>query len=249
MLAPRSQAAALAESRGTLCGVNLRERMRLLEDDGWQLVAQPGQSLAVRTPDRAGQGDRGWQAERRRSHGHSRESPSATNRASRGARTRCRRARSRRDAADSRAAGATRSTITCRLTVVRGEVFRLPSPRRARGHEQRGARYAVVAQADEFLALSTVLISPTSTGARAASFRPSITSRDRRRECSLNRPFSSILSDSARRPGASTSPSSARSTKLFYSSWVCKQAFPERRRFAHYPVRLPTAEMPTRKAT
>jgi mRNA interferase MazF len=59
--------------------------------------------------------------------------------------------------------------------VVRGEIFRLPAPRRARGHEQRGARHAVVVQADEFLALSTVLVSPTSTRARAASFRPEIT--------------------------------------------------------------------------
>jgi mRNA interferase MazF len=59
--------------------------------------------------------------------------------------------------------------------VVRGEIFRLPAPRTARGHEQRGARYAVVIQADEFLDLSTVLVSPTSTSARAASFRPTIT--------------------------------------------------------------------------
>jgi len=58
--------------------------------------------------------------------------------------------------------------------VVRGEVVRLPAPRGAKGHEQRGARYAVVVQADEFLALSTVLVSPTSTRARAASFRPEI---------------------------------------------------------------------------
>jgi mRNA interferase MazF len=58
--------------------------------------------------------------------------------------------------------------------VVRGEVFRLPAPRRARGHEPGGARYAVVVQADEFLDLSTVLIAPTSTRARAASFRPTI---------------------------------------------------------------------------
>lgn len=56
--------------------------------------------------------------------------------------------------------------------MVRGEVFRLPAPRQVRGHEQRGARYAVVVQADEFLGLSTVLVSPTSTSARAASFRP-----------------------------------------------------------------------------
>jgi mRNA interferase MazF len=59
--------------------------------------------------------------------------------------------------------------------VVRGEIFRLPARRATRGGEQRGARYAVVVQADEFLALSTVLISPTSTGAQPASFRPAIT--------------------------------------------------------------------------
>lgn len=59
--------------------------------------------------------------------------------------------------------------------MVRGEIFHLPTPRAARGREQRGARYAVVVQADEFLALSTVLVSPTSTGARPASFRPTIT--------------------------------------------------------------------------
>ena len=57
---------------------------------------------------------------------------------------------------------------------MRGEVFRLPAPRRARGHEQRGARYAVVVQAEEFLALSTTIVAPTSASARAASFRPTI---------------------------------------------------------------------------
>jgi mRNA interferase MazF len=58
--------------------------------------------------------------------------------------------------------------------MVRGEVFRLPQPRGARGHEQRGARFAVIVQADEFLDLSTTLVAPTSTTARAASFRPTI---------------------------------------------------------------------------
>lgn len=58
--------------------------------------------------------------------------------------------------------------------MVRGEVFRLPSPRAARGREQRGTRYAVVLQADEFLHLSTTIVAPTSTTARAASFRPPI---------------------------------------------------------------------------
>jgi mRNA interferase MazF len=61
--------------------------------------------------------------------------------------------------------------------MVRGDVFRLPAPRRARGHEQQGARYAVVVQADDFLDLSTVLVSPTSASALAASFRPAITLR------------------------------------------------------------------------
>ena len=59
--------------------------------------------------------------------------------------------------------------------MVRGEIFRLPAPRGLRGGEQRGARYAVMVQADEFLDLSTVLVAPTSTSALAASFRPTIT--------------------------------------------------------------------------
>ncbi len=56
----------------------------------------------------------------------------------------------------------------------RGEVFRLRIPRGARGHEQRGARYGVVLQAGDLLALSTVIVAPTSTRALPASFRPEI---------------------------------------------------------------------------
>jgi len=59
--------------------------------------------------------------------------------------------------------------------MVRGEVFHMKAPRATRGHEQRGARYAVIVQADEFLDLSTTLVAPTSTGARPTSFRPTIT--------------------------------------------------------------------------
>jgi mRNA interferase MazF len=59
--------------------------------------------------------------------------------------------------------------------MVRGEVFRLRAPRGTRGREQRGARFAVIVQADEFLGLSTALVAPTSTSARPASFRPAIT--------------------------------------------------------------------------
>jgi mRNA interferase MazF len=58
--------------------------------------------------------------------------------------------------------------------MVRGEVFRLPAPRSGRGREQRGARYAVVIQANELMALSTVIVAPTSTSAAGATFRPEI---------------------------------------------------------------------------
>ena len=58
--------------------------------------------------------------------------------------------------------------------MVRGEVFPLSLPSARRGSEQRGARYAVVVQADELLALSTVLVAPTSTSAPPRSFRPTI---------------------------------------------------------------------------
>ena len=50
----------------------------------------------------------------------------------------------------------------------------LPPRRGGRGHEQRGARYAIVVQADEFLDLSTTLVAPTSASARAATFRPAV---------------------------------------------------------------------------
>lgn len=56
----------------------------------------------------------------------------------------------------------------------RGEVFRLRTPRGTRGHEQAGARYGVIVQADELLALSTVIVAPTSTRALPASFRPEV---------------------------------------------------------------------------
>lgn len=56
---------------------------------------------------------------------------------------------------------------------MRGDVHRLKSPRASRGHEQRGPRFAVVVQSDA-LPLSTLLVAPTSTSARAASFRPEI---------------------------------------------------------------------------
>jgi len=58
--------------------------------------------------------------------------------------------------------------------VQRGEVFRLRAPRAVRGHEQAGAGFGVVLQTDELLALSTVIIAPTSSHALPASFRPEV---------------------------------------------------------------------------
>lgn len=55
----------------------------------------------------------------------------------------------------------------------RGDVFRLRLGRR-QGHEQSGDRYGVIVQSDALMRLSTVLIAPTSTSARPASFRPEI---------------------------------------------------------------------------
>jgi mRNA interferase MazF len=56
---------------------------------------------------------------------------------------------------------------------VRGDVYALKAPREARGHEQRGDRYAVVVQSD-LLPLSTWLVAPTSTSALPTSFRPEV---------------------------------------------------------------------------
>lgn len=57
---------------------------------------------------------------------------------------------------------------------MRGDVHRLTGLRGTRGGEQSGARYAVVVQSDA-LPLSTLLIAPTSTSSRPASFRPEVT--------------------------------------------------------------------------
>jgi mRNA interferase MazF len=58
--------------------------------------------------------------------------------------------------------------------MVRGEVFRLRAPRGTRGGEQRGERFGIVVHSDELLALSTVLVAPTSRAAPPRSFRPVI---------------------------------------------------------------------------
>lgn len=57
--------------------------------------------------------------------------------------------------------------------MVRGDVHAITPPRK-RGHVQQGRRYAVIVQADDLLALSTVVICPTSRSAFPASFHPEI---------------------------------------------------------------------------
>lgn len=59
------------------------------------------------------------------------------------------------------------------MPFVRGDLYRLKAPKDVRGHEQEASRHAVVVQSDD-LPLSTWLVAPTSTGRRAASFRPEI---------------------------------------------------------------------------
>jgi len=57
--------------------------------------------------------------------------------------------------------------------VTRGDVHEITLSRR-RGHVERGRRYAVVVQADDVLALATVVVCPTSTSTPPASFHPEI---------------------------------------------------------------------------
>lgn len=57
--------------------------------------------------------------------------------------------------------------------MVRGDVYRVKLPSSG-GSEQRGARYAVIVQADELLGLSTAIVAPTSRSAAPATFRPEI---------------------------------------------------------------------------
>ena len=55
----------------------------------------------------------------------------------------------------------------------RGDIYSVRLPR-GKGHEQLGKRFGVVVQSDAFFPRSVVLIAPTSTSARPASFRPEV---------------------------------------------------------------------------
>ena len=57
--------------------------------------------------------------------------------------------------------------------MLRGDLYELRLPKGI-GHEQHGRRLGVVVQSDAMLPRSVVLVAPTSTSARAASFRPEL---------------------------------------------------------------------------
>ncbi len=57
--------------------------------------------------------------------------------------------------------------------MLRGDIHELRMPR-GQGLGQRGRRFGVVVQANEFLPRSVVLVAPTSRSAKPASFRPEI---------------------------------------------------------------------------
>jgi mRNA interferase MazF len=57
--------------------------------------------------------------------------------------------------------------------VVRGDVHAI-SLRHRRGRLQHGGRLAVIVQADDLLALSTVVVCPTSQSVRPGSFHPDV---------------------------------------------------------------------------
>lgn len=61
--------------------------------------------------------------------------------------------------------------------MVRGDLYEIKLPSK-RGRVQGGRRYAVVVQADDLLALSTVVICPTSRSAFSASFHPEVLIED-----------------------------------------------------------------------
>lgn len=62
----------------------------------------------------------------------------------------------------------------------RGDVFELKLDRDSRGHEQGGKRFGVVVQSHQLMALSTVVLAPTSTRALATDFRPQVIIRRQR---------------------------------------------------------------------
>ena len=79
----------------------------------------------------------------------------------------------RRSSATLRMCRQRESSLPKWLATMRGDIYRVRTPRNVRGHEQQGARFAVVLQSDD-VPLSTWVVAPTSTGRRSASFRPTV---------------------------------------------------------------------------
>ena len=61
--------------------------------------------------------------------------------------------------------------------MVRGDVHAITLPE-GRGRVEHGHRYGVIVQADDLLALSTLVVCPTSTSAPPASFHPEVEVRE-----------------------------------------------------------------------
>ena len=105
-----------------------------------------------------------------------------------------------------------------RARLVRGEVFHLRPARGRRGPEQAGQRFAVVVHADELLALSTVLVAPTSRSAPARSFRAAIEIAGQPTRVLVEQTTAVVTASSAIRPAVSARASSAISTTRWRSS-------------------------------
>ena len=104
--------------------------------------------------------------------------------------------------------------------MVRGEIFRLPSPRGARGREQQGARYAIIVQADEFATLSTALAPQPRQAPVPPRSGPRSSWTARKRGSSSSRPPSWIHSGLGVPPAASMPTSFEPWTMPFPWSWA-----------------------------
>ncbi len=107
----------------------------------------------------------------------------------------------------------------------RGDVFRLRLGRR-QGHEQSVVRYGVVVQSDALLRLSTVLIAPTSTSARAASFRPEIEIDGTLTRVLVEQTGASTPRDSVTTTVISAPSNSGVWTSLWRRCWTCSSHLP-----------------------
>ena len=65
-------------------------------------------------------------------------------------------------------------------SILRGDICAFRPARASTGHEQRGPRFAVVLQSNEFEWLNTIVVAPTSTAAQPAVFRPELVLKGKR---------------------------------------------------------------------